>query len=140
MVGGDRGADLVLVLAVRVGADVDAGDELDAVEIAEAADAAAGLRLGELSLSDTRAPSLRMPRIRAAPHVRPVRTLRAVEADQRPDLAAGIGPFEHRVFGVEIDGAGGGAARPAAGPALRRVVEAARAERQAAPWRACPSG
>src|SRR5690606_32124042 len=41
VIGGDRGTDLVLVLAVGVGPDVDAGDEFDAVEITEPVDAAA---------------------------------------------------------------------------------------------------
>ena len=46
MVGRDRGADLVLVLAHRIGADVDARDELQPVEIGEAVDPARSLRLG----------------------------------------------------------------------------------------------
>jgi hypothetical protein len=45
MIGRDRGADLVLLLAHGVGADVDPGDELDPIEIGETADTARRLRL-----------------------------------------------------------------------------------------------
>ncbi|MBE0455817.1 MAG: hypothetical protein IBX58_19500, partial [Roseovarius sp.] len=46
MIRRDRAADLVLVVATGVGADVDAGDELDPVEIGGAVDPPRRLRLG----------------------------------------------------------------------------------------------
>src|SRR5690606_13612497 len=93
MVGRDGSADLILVLAVGVSADVDAGDELDAVEIAEPVDATARLRLRRVVLVGHAARRVEDAADQAAPHVGPVRALRAAEADQRPDLAPGKGPF-----------------------------------------------
>jgi len=45
VVGRDGGPDLVLRIAIGVGADIDLGDELDAIEITEPADAPGGLGL-----------------------------------------------------------------------------------------------
>ncbi len=67
MVGRDRGADLVLLLAHGVAADVDPGDEFDPVEIGEAADPPRRLRLrGLVLVRDPRA-EFSMPRTRLRP-------------------------------------------------------------------------
>src|SRR5690606_41492958 len=67
----------------------------------------------------------------AAAHVRPVRPFGAVEPDQGEDLAPGVGTFENRELARKIDRAGGSPRGVSAGPALRRIVESARADCQA---------
>ena len=130
MVGRDRAADLVPVVTTGIGADVDAGDELDPVEIGETADAPCGLRLGRHVLVGNPARRVQHAAHEAAAHVGPVRTLGAVEPDQGEDLAPGIRALGHGELAVEIDRAGRAARGIAAGPALRGVVEAAGTDRQ----------
>jgi hypothetical protein len=95
---------------------------------------------GELSLSDIAARRVQHAADQAAAHVGPVRALRAVEADQREDLAPGIGPFEHRELAVEIDGAGRAAAWHSRRSSPARGRRSRRGGSSGAPWRACPSG
>ena len=131
MIGRDRAADLVLVVAAGIGADIDAGDELDPVEIGKAADPPRRLRLGRHVLVGNPARRVQHAAHQAAAHVGPVRPLGAVEPDQREDLAPGILALGHGELAVEIDSPGGAARGIAAGPALRGIVEPAGADGQA---------
>jgi hypothetical protein len=67
MVRRDGAADLVLVVATGIGADVDAGDELDPVEIGEAAMRRAACASGDMSLSEIPRAEFSMPRTRLRP-------------------------------------------------------------------------
>ena len=130
MIGRDRAADLVPVVAAGIGADVDAGDELDPVEIGETADASRGLRLRRHVLVGNPARRVQHAAHEAAAHVGPIRPLGAVEADQGENLAPGIRTLGHGELAVEIDGTCRAARGIAPGPALRGVVEPARADGQ----------
>jgi hypothetical protein len=82
MVRRHRAPDLVLVVAVGVGADVDAGDELEPVEIGEAGDAPRRLRLWLDVPGRDAARRVQHTADEAPALVGPIRTLGAVEADQ----------------------------------------------------------
>src|SRR5690606_33739109 len=107
-----------LVVAIRVGADVDAGNELQPVEIGKARDATRGLCRLALVLVGKATGGVEHAADQAAPHIGPFRTLGAVEPDQREDLAAGVLTFEHGELAIEIDRAGRAARGVAAGPTL----------------------
>src|SRR5690606_8506651 len=103
-------------------------DELQAIEISKAADTPGGLSLRRLVLVGDATGRVQHAADQAAAHVGPLRSLRAVEADQRKDLAPGVGPFEDRELAVQIDRPGRAVGRIAAGPSLAGIVVAARTD------------
>lgn len=117
------GPDLVLVVSICVLADVNAGDKLNPIKIAKTVDPAAELRLGRVVLVRHAACGVQHAPNQTTPHIAPLRALWAVEPDQRPNLATGIRALKNCVFGIEIDSAGRGAARPASSPTLRGIVK-----------------
>ena len=125
MIRRHRRADLVLGLAIGVGADIDAGHELDPVEVGEACDAARRLCLGRTVLVGNPPRGVQHASHEAAAHVRPIRPLGAVQADQGEDLAPGVRAFEDGELAVDVDRAARPSGRVAAGPALAGIVEAA---------------
>ena len=126
-----RLANVVLILAIAVLADVDAGHEFDPIEIREPRDTAGVLRLWRIILVGQTARRVQDTAHKAAAHVGPVRAGCAVEPDHRPDLALGVGTFENRVLDIEIDGASGSALGVSACPSLRGIIETAGAQRHA---------
>ena len=141
VVGGDGDPDLVLVLAAGVLADVDPGQELEAVQVREAPDAPLGLRLGRAVLVRDAVRRVQDAAHQAPAHVGPLRALGAHQPDQAEDLAPRVLALEDRVLAVQVDGAGVGVAGGvAAGPALLLVVVAARADGQPHLGDACPWG
>src|SRR5690606_38664156 len=129
VIGLDRLLDDGLVLTVLVLLPIDFAEELDAVEIREAGNAprVLGLGTGIARMDAARGVEDRLDE--GAAHVRPLGALGAVEADQRPHLAAGVLALHHDELAAEVHRAGVlVAGRVAAGPPLARIVEAARAD------------
>ena len=118
MIGCHRAADLVLVVTACIGADIDTRDELDPVQIGKPTDPPRGLRLRRHVLVGNPPRRVQHATHEAAAHVGPVRTLGAVEANQRKDLAPGILTLGHGELAIEIDSACRATGGVAAGPAL----------------------
>src|SRR5690625_1557727 len=122
------GADFVLIVAEGIGADVDPGDELQAIEIGKAADAPGSLSLRRLVLVGDATGRVQHAADQTTAHVGPLRSLRAVEADQREDFAPGVRPLQDGELAVQIDRPGRAVGCIAAGPSLAGIVVAARTD------------